>query len=327
MKVFAFSYRDFDEAPHFTEISKELGIELGISREKPTIDNIRLAEGYDALSVLTTPVDAAMMDELADMGIKMVSTRTVGYEHVDLEAARRHGIHVSNGSYPPNSVADYAIMLMLMATRKIKHIMARGDMHDFTLEGNLGRDFSSFTVGIVGTGRIGATVIKHLTGFGVKILAYDPYPNPELDRYATYATLDEIWRECDLISFHVPLLDSTYHLVNAESLAKMKDGVVLVNTARGGVIDSDALIDALASGKVGAAGLDVVENEFNMYYYDLKNEPFLHKQLATLKSFPNVIVTPHMAFYTDDDVRGMVSTSLHSIKLELTGQDNPWRVL
>ena len=327
MKVFVFSYRDFDEAEPFAQVSEELGIELGVSPEKPTMETLHLAEGYDAISIFTTPINEEMMAEISAMGIKMISTRTIGYEHVDLDAAKKYGIRVSNGSYPPDNVADFAIMLMLMATRKVRQMMQRADLHNFSLQGNLGRDFSSFTVGVVGTGRIGATVIEHLSGFGVKILAYDVRQNPTVAQRAQYVSLEEIWKQCDLITFHAPLLESTFHMVNAESLQQMKDGVVLVNTGRGGLIDTEALIEALASGKVGAAGLDTVENEFSMYYYNLENEPFLHQQLATLKSFSNVIVTPHMAFYTENGMRGMVSSSLHSIQLELTGQDNPWRVL
>lgn len=327
MKVFVFNYRDFDEAEYFTKESEALGVELGICRETPTLANIDLAAGYDCISIITTPIDAALMKRIKELGIKMVSTRTIGYDHVDIKAAKELGIKVSNATYSPNGVADYAIMLMLMASRKMKHIMERADIRDFSLKGIQGREFASFTVGIIGTGRIGRTVVRHLSGFGCRILAYDLYESEEVKQYATYVPLEEIWQQCDLISFHAPLTDENFHMVNAETIAKMKDRVILVNTARGGLIDSQALIDAIESGKVGAAALDVVENEFNLYYYDLKSQVLQNRELAILKSFPNVIVTPHMAFYTDRDVHDMVYASLKSCLLEEAGEENPWRVL
>ena len=252
MKVFVFNYRDFDEAEYFTKESEALGVELGICRETPTLANIDLAAGYDCISIITTPIDAALMKRIKELGIKMVSTRTIGYDHVDIKAAKELGIKVSNATYSPNGVADYAIMLMLMASRKMKHIMERADIRDFSLKGIQGREFASFTVGIIGTGRIGRTVVRHLSGFGCRILAYDLYESEEVKQYATYVPLEEIWEQCDLISFHAPLTDENFHMVNAEIIAKMKDRVILVNTARGGLIDSQALIDAIESGKVGA---------------------------------------------------------------------------
>lgn len=327
MKVCVYSCRDFDERPEFEKISKELNIELVITNEKPTMDTLYLANGCNAISILTTPINYDLMKAFKDLGVEMISTRTIGFDHVDMEAAKKLNMHISNATYSPNDVADYAIMLMLMCTRKMKHIMNRADIRDFSLNGIMGRHFSDFTIGVIGTGRIGRTVIKHLQGFGVKVLCYDPYP-ADLGEMATYTSLDEIFANCDLITFHTPLNETNFHLLNANTLAKCKDGVIIINTARGGLIDSDALIDALASKKVGAAGLDVVEDEFAMYYYNLSNEPFLHKNLAILKSFPNVVVTPHMAFYTDRDVYEMVYSSLHSINDELVLKtNNPWRLI
>lgn len=327
MKIFVFNYRDFDEAEYFTRISKELGVELGICREKPTLETIEQAAGYDCISIITTPIDAELMWRIKELGIGMISTRTIGYDHVDLNAAKELGIKVSNATYSPNGVADYAIMLMLMASRKMKHIMERADIRDFSLKGIQGREFASFTVGIIGTGRIGRTVVRHLSGFGCRILAYDLYENEEVKQYADYVPLEEIWNQCDLISFHTPLTEENFHMVNGDTIAKMKDRVILINTARGGLIDSQALIENLENGKIGAAALDVIENEFNLYYYDLKSEVLSNRELAVLKSFPNVIVTPHMAFYTDQDVHDMVYASLKSCLLEAKGEENPWKVL
>lgn len=326
MKVFVFSYRDFDEAEYFTKCSQELGIELGICREAPSLENLNLAEGYEYISILTSKIDSPLLEKMKELGIRMISTRTIGYDHIDCAKARELGIQISNAPYSPNGVADYAIMLMLMASRKMKHIMERSDIQDFSLKGIQGREFASFTVGIVGTGRIGKTVLKHLSGFGCKLLAYDLYPSQEAEQYATYVSLEELFAQCDLISLHTPLTEDNYHMINAESISRMKDRVILVNTARGGLIDSEALIEGLEKGKIGAAALDVVEKEFGLYYFDLKSEVLDNRELAILKSFPNVIVTPHMAFYTDQDVHDMVYASLKSCLLESRGEENPWRV-
>ncbi len=327
MKIFVFSYRDFDEAEHFTAEAKRTGVTLGICRSAPTMETVGQAAGYDCISILTTPLDAQLLRELKRLGIRMISTRTIGYDHIDIKEAERLGLKVSNASYSPDGVADYAIMLMLMASRKIKRILQRADIQDYTLPGIQGREFSAMTVGIVGTGRIGRTVARHLSGFGCEVLAYDPFPSEETKRYARYVPLEEIWRSCDLITFHTPLTEDNFHMVNRETIARMKDRAILVNTARGGLIDSEALIEGVESGKIGAAALDVVEDEFGMYYYDRKSDVLKNRSLAVLKSFPNVIVTPHMAFYTDRDVSDMVHASVESCLLEAEGKENPWKVL
>lgn len=327
MKIFVFSYRDFDEAEHFTEEAKRTGVTLGICRSAPTMETIGQAAGYDCISILTTPLDAPLLREIKRLGIRMISTRTIGYDHVDVKEAAALGLKLSNASYSPDGVADYAIMMMLMASRKMKRIMQRSEIQDYTLPGIQGREFSAMTVGIVGTGRIGRTVARHLSGFGCTVLACDKYENDETRQYARYVPMEEIWRSCDLISLHLPLTDENYHMVNRETIAKMKDQAILVNTARGSLVDSEALIEGIENGKIGAAALDVVEDEFGMYYYDRKSDALINRPLAILKSFPNVIVTPHMAFYTDRDVKDMVHASVESCLLEEKGEENPWKVL
>lgn len=326
LKIGVFNYRAFDEAKHFQEISRELGIGLVICESAPTVSNIHLARGCDALSIITTPVDAGLMKEIHKLGVRMISTRTVGFDHIDLQAAAELGIRVSNASYAPDGVADYAIMLMLMATRKMKRIMERAHIQDFSLEGIQGRNFANLTVGIVGTGRIGQTVIRHLSGFGNPVLACSPQEAEEVKKFAQYVSFDELIRRSDIISLHAPVDETNFHMINAETIAGMKDGVILVNTARGALIDTKALLDAIESGKIGAAALDVIEEESGLYYHDLKSSVLSHRDLAVLRSYPNVIVTPHMAFYTEQSVRDMVYTSLKSCLLEAEGRDNPWRV-
>ena len=327
MKIFVYNYREFDEAEYFQRFSEEYGVELGICTDAPTLENAHLAEGYEYVSIITSKIDGELMERFHRLGVKMVSTRTIGYDHVDIETAKRLGIHVSNVTYSPECVADYTVMLILMSIRKMKRIMQRAEVNDFSLPGIQGRELPNFTVGVLGTGRIGRAVIRDLSGFGCRILAYDKYENEAVKEYAQYADLDTIYRECGLITLHMPLLDDNFHLIDKEAIGKMKDGVVIVNTARGGLIDTKALIEGIERGKVGAAGLDVIEDEFGMYYYDRKSDVLSKRDLYILRGFPNVVVTPHMAFYTDQAVSDMVRHSIESCILHAQGKEDPWTVV
>ena len=327
IKIFVYNYREFDEAEYFQKFSEEYGVELGICTDAPTLENAHLAEGYEYVSIITSKIDGELMERFHRLGVKMVSTRTIGYDHVDIETAKRLGIHVSNVTYSPECVADYTVMLILMSIRKMKRIMQRAEVNDFSLPGIQGRELPNFTVGVLGTGRIGRAVIRDLSGFGCRILAYDKYENEAVKEYAQYADLDTIYRECGLITLHMPLLDDNFHLIDKEAIGKMKDGVVIVNTARGGLIDTKALIEGIERGKVGAAGLDVIEDEFGMYYYDRKSDVLSKRDLYILRGFPNVVVTPHMAFYTDQAVSDMVRHSIESCILHAQGKEDPWTVV
>lgn len=327
MKVFVYSCRAFDEDEHFERFSREFQIELGICRDAPTMENAHLAAGYDAVSIITTKVDGELVEKFHELGVRMISTRTIGYDHVDLKRARELGVHVGNATYSPNCVADYAVMLMLMSIRKMKRIMQRAEINDFSLQGIQGRELPNFTVGVIGTGRIGQAVLRNLSGFGCKLYAHDLYENETAKKYAEYVPLEELYEKCDLISLHMPLTEDNFHMINEESIGKMRDGVVLINTARGGLIDTRALIDGIERGKIGSVGLDVIENEFGMYYFDRKSDILDKRDLYILRGYPNVIVTPHMAFYTDQAISDMVKHSLQSCLLEYEGKEDPWRVV
>lgn len=327
MKLFVYSYREFDEAEFFQKFAEEYQVELGICHDAPTMENAYLAEGYPYVSIITTKIDEDLMNRFHALGVKMISTRTIGYDHIDLEAARKCGISVGNVTYSPECVADYTVMLMLMSIRKMKRIMQREEINDFSLPGIQGKEMPNFTVGVLGTGRIGRAVICDISGFGCKIYAYDQYENDEVKKYAQYASLEEIYEKCDMITLHMPLTEANMHLIDAEAIQKMQDGVVLINTARGGLIDTKALIDGLESGKIGAAGLDVIEDEFGMYYFDRKSDVLSKHDLYILRGFPNVIVTPHMAFYTDQAVSDMVKHSIESCMLHEAGKEDPCRVI
>lgn len=327
MKLFVYSYREFDEAEFFQKFAEEYHVELGICHDAPTMENAYLAEGYPYVSIITTKIDENLMNRFHALGVKMISTRTIGYDHIDLEAARKCGISVGNVTYSPECVADYTVMLMLMSIRKMKRIMQREEINDFSLPGIQGKEMPNFTVGVLGTGRIGRAVIRDISGFGCKIYAYDQYENDEVKKYAQYVSLDEIYEKCDMITLHMPLTEENMHLIDAEAIQKMQEGVVLINTARGGLIDTKALIDGLESGKIGAAGLDVIEDEFGMYYFDRKSDILSKRDLYILRGFPNVIVTPHMAFYTDQAVSDMVKHSIESCMLHEAGKEDPCRVI
>lgn len=326
MQITVYNCRPFDERALFTEYAKELGVELVLCADAPDLDNVSLSRGSRCVNVITSKIDAALIHAFRENGVEYITTRTIGYDHIDIEAARACGIKVGNAPYGPNGVADYTVMLILMSIRRMGAILGRTALQDYTLAGLNGRELRDLTVGVIGTGRIGATVVKDLSGFGCRVLAHDLYEKEEVKQYAAYAPLAQIWREADVITLHMPLTQDNRHLINAKTIAQMKDGVVIVNTARGALIDSDAFIEAIENGKIGAAGLDVVENEFGLYYYDHKSDILKNRELALLRSFPNVIVSHHMAFYTKNYVETVVKDSLKSCKLYMEGKENPWEV-
>jgi D-lactate dehydrogenase len=326
MKIVVYTERD-DEARYFTHFAPLYGVELVERREDPSPETARFAEGAAAITVITTPLRAAALEALYERGVRFISTRSIGIDHVDLAAAKRQGIRIGNVSYDPDAVSNYTIMLMLMAIRNIKNISRLAAAGDFSLRAGVqGRNLRNLTVGIVGTGRIGCRVIEHLAGFGCKILAFSRSVNERAARYARYAGWEELLAESDIISLHLHPTPETVHLINSDTIALMKDGVVLVNTARGGLVDSEALITAVESGKVGAAALDVHEDELNLYYKDLRGRPLANRSLSILRGFPNVIVTPHTAFYTDQTVSDMVENTIKSCLNFANGRENPWEV-
>ena len=326
MKIMFYALRPFDELAYAEKFSKEYGIDFAWTAEYPTKENLHLAEGCDA--ICTTPCDmsAPFVDAFADMGVRYLPCRSIGYDHIDLTESKNRGLKVSAGRYAPNGVANYALMMMLMLLRKMIPIMKRASVQDYQLKGKMGHDISNCTVGVIGTGRIGRTLIRSLSGFGCKILAYDLYPNDEVRKYAEYVSVDELLAQSDIISLHAPATKENYHMVNRDVLAKCRDGVIIINAARGSLIDTGALIDALETGKVGGAGLDVLENENGLYYYNREGDVIRNDEMSILRSFPNVIVSPHTAFYTDDAVESMIRSAYESVDCWSKGKENPYAV-
>lgn len=326
MKMFVFSMRTFDELPCFEKYCPQYGIEYDYTTETPCMDNLDLAKGYDVVNVITTVFDQPMLKKLHDMDVKCIATRTIGYDHIDVDYAKSLGMGVIHISYSPNSVADYAIMMMLMGLRRMPHIMERANIQDYTLKGKIGRELPDCTVGVIGTGRIGRTVIRHLSGFGCKMLAYDLYENEEVKQYAEYTDLDTLLKNSDVTTLHAPATDDNYHMIDAAAIEKMKQDVVIINCARGALMDTDALIDGIESGKVGFAGLDVVEHESGLYYFNRMGEPLHNPRLAILRSYSNVLVSPHTAFYTEEAVANMAENSIIGAMKYMNGEDTPYLV-
>lgn len=313
MKIFGFSIREFDEEAFLKQYCEKYNVEYDYTSQTPCLENLEMARGYDALNILTTPFPKEMIDKCHEMGIKVIATRTIGYDHIDYEYARSIGMGVLNITYSPSTVADYTIMMILLGLRKFKETMLRAQVQDFTLKGKLGREIRNCTIGVIGTGRIGKQVISDLQGFGCRIIAYDPYKDSEVEKLAEYVDLDTLLSSSDVITLHAPGINENYHMLGQDAFKKMKDGVGIVNCARGMLMDSDALIDNIESGKVGFACLDVVEHEDGLYYFNRMGEPLNNPRLAILNSYPNVIVTPHAAFYTDEAVSNMVENSILNI--------------
>lgn len=326
MKLFVYSMREYDELAFFEKFCGEYGVEFGYTTQTPCLENVELAKGYDVVDIITTIMDKPMIDAFHAAGIRCISSRTIGYDHIDTEYAHTLGMGVTHVTYNPASVADYTIMLMLMGCRKAKHIMERAAIQDYTLKGKIGREFSDCTVGVIGTGRIGKTVIDHLGGFGCKMLAYDIYEQEAVREKAEYVSLDRLIRESDIITLHAPATDDNYHMIDTQAIQKMKDGVIIINCARGALIDTDALIEGIENGKVGFAGLDVVEHESGLYYFNRMGEPLGNPKLAILRSYSNVVVTPHTAFYTDEAVSNMAENSIIGAMKFISGEHGSFEV-
>lgn len=327
MKIAFYALRKFDELPLCRQFSDKYNIDFIWTNEYPSGENLDLSKGCDAISVVPCKITEKYIDKLSDFGIKYILCRSIGYDHIPLNYAKEKGIKVSSVSYPPECVANYAIMLMLMTTRKMSQIMLRAYTQDYSLKGKMGKDLSDCTVGIIGTGNIGSTVIKHLSGFGCKILAYNKFgENEELKKYAEYVSLEKLYENSDVISLHVASTPETFHMINEDSINKMKNGVIIVNTARGTLIDSKALIKNIKTEKIAAAGIDVIENENGLYYYNLSDKIIDNDEILMLKSFPNVILTPHTAFYTESTVSNMVKKSFEAMYYYKNNQSNPYEI-
>ena len=325
MKICVYEVRD-DEKELLKSCSASLGVKALLSEEVPSMETAEYAKGCDGVSVLGQgTLDRELLTAFKTMGVKYISTRTVGYDHIDVKAAQELGLHVCNAAYPADSVADFTIMLMLMCLRHYKQAMWRGRVNDFSLGGLQGRCLSSMTVGIIGTGNIGVRVMEELVGFGCKVLCYSRHRNPEAEKYGTYVELDELYRSCDIITLHMALTDKTRHMIDRDAIASMKDGVVLINCARGGLMDTEALVEGIETEKIGALGLDTIEGEDGIVHGDHRTEILVNRDIFYLQQFRNVVMTQHMAFYTHEAVENMAACGIEGIvRME---QDGTYRTM
>lgn len=287
--------------------------EIKFFETRLTEDTVNLAKGFDVVCVFVNDIlNPAVIDALQSYGIGLVALRCAGYNNIDIEYAygRVHVVRVP--AYSPYAVAEHAMAMLLTSVRRIHKAYIRTRDFNFSLNGLTGFDLHGKTVGVVGTGKIGRVFIDICRGFGMKILAYDKFPDESYG--IDYVSLDKIWEESDVISFHCPLTDETRHMVSAESISRMKKGVVIINTSRGALVDSEALLEGIKSRKIGAACLDVYEEESDVFFHDFSGHIVSDDTLARLISMPNVIVTSHQGFLTREALENIAGTTLTNIR-------------
>jgi len=324
VKVAVFSSRPYlkDYFNGFAKQSKEK-YELVFFDTSLNEQTVTLAQGFEVVCLFVNDsATAPVVEKLAEFGVKLIALRCAGFNNVDLDKAAEKGITILRvPAYSPHAVAEHAVALVLALNRKIHKAYNKTREANFTIDGLLGFDIYGKTVGVIGTGQIGAIFAKILKlGFNAKVVAYDVFQNKELIELGiNYVSLDELYANADIISLHVPLLPQTHHIVNKASLEKMKDGVMIVNTSRGGLIDTPAVVQALKSGKVGYLGLDVYEEEGHLFYEDLSGLVIEDDTIARLLTFPNVIVTGHQAFFTREAMDKITSTTFGNISDFLSG--------
>ena len=328
MKILFFGTKSYDKQ-FFNETWKEKAyeqIEIDYVDVLLTPDTARLAHGYDAVcAFVNMDLSTPAIETLAQCGVKLILMRCAGFNNVDLKTAQKKGITVMRvPGYSPEAVAEHAMALALGVTRRLHKAYVKVRENDFSLSGLMGFNFYQKTAGIVGTGKIGAAMARICRGFGMNVIAYDVYKNPDLD-FVEYVSLDELLERSDLISLHCPLMDNTYHLINKETIAKMKDGVVLVNTSRGGLVKTDDLIEGIRARKFFGVGLDVYEEETKNVFEDRSDEILEHSTTARLLSFPNVMITSHQGFFTEEALAAISETTLQNAvafeKGESTGNE------
>jgi D-specific alpha-keto acid dehydrogenase len=308
-----------DEAALFRETAPRFDVLPTITEAAVSEATVGSAAGNRCLSVgHKNHVTNATLLALSRAGVEYISTRSIGYDHIDVKYAESVGITVENVTYSPDGVADYTVMLLLMAVRHAKSVLRRADVHDYRLNAVRGKELRDLTVGVVGTGRIGAAVMDRLRGFGCRVLAHDNRPKSFVD----YVPLDELLRQSDIVTLHTPLNADTHHLLDRRRLARMKPGAVVVNTGRGPLLDTEALVSALESGRLGGAALDVVEGEEGIFYADHGDRPPENQQLVRLQALPNVVISPHTAYHTDRALRDTVENSILNCRKFASGKQH-----
>lgn len=315
MKAIIFSAHSF-EKPFLMEINKTHQHELVFFEDKLTIDNASLATGFPIVSCFVTDnLQAEVLKILSENGTQLIALRSAGFNHVDLAAAKAANLILTRvPRYSPYAVAEFATALILCLNRKLHHAYNRIQKHNFTLDGLLGFDLKGKTVGVIGTGTIGATFAKIMQGFGCHILANDLIIDPECAKMGIeYVTLSSLYQQVDILSLHCPLTTATHHLINQQAIDELKRGVMLINTGRGALIDTIAVIGGLKSGKIGYLGMDVYEKEENLFFQDLSSSVIQDEIFIQLQALPNVLITGHQAFFTQEALTQIAQITLETI--------------
>lgn len=310
MKIAFYSTKPYDRI-WFEPLAKEYGFSIHFMEVPCNEETIFMAAGYDAICIFVNDyVNKEMIDKLYEMKVKAILLRSAGYNHVDIKAAEDKVAVLRVPSYSPEAVAEYAAALLLSVNRFTHKAYGRTRDFNMSINGLMGRDLHNKVAGVVGTGKIGQAMIRILEGFGMSIIAYDPYPVKGLD--VEYVSLEDLIKRSDVISLHCPLTKETKHIINKKTIAKMKDNVYLINTSRGALIDTEALIEGLLNKKFAGVGLDVYEEEEGVFYEDRSNDIMEDDLLARLTTFPNVIITSHMGFFTREAMQSIAIETLEN---------------
>lgn len=310
MKIAFYGTKPYDRI-WFEPLGKEYGFDIHFIELPCNKDTIFLAKGYDAICIFVNDyVDAAMIDELYEMRVKAILLRSAGFNHVDVKAAEDKLVVLRVPSYSPEAVAEFAVAMLQTLNRFTHKAYNRTREFNMSLNGLMGIDLNHKIAGVVGTGKIGQAMIQIFNGFQMHVIAYDPYPNKNLD--VEYVSLEELMRKSDVISLHCPLTAETKHLINRNTISMMKDGVFLINTSRGSLIETESLIEGLLQKKFGGVGLDVYEEEEGIFYEDCSGEIIEDEGLARLMTFPNVLITSHMGFFTKEAMQAIAIETLEN---------------
>ena len=324
MKIAMFSAKAYDR-DHFELANAQFGYKVDYFDVRLDLKTCRLAHGYPVVcACVNDDLGRDVLTELATNGTKVLAMRCAGYNNVDLQAAKELGLRVVRvPAYSPEAVAEHTIGLMMTLNRRIHKAYQRTRDANFALDGLVGFNMHGRTAGIIGTGKIGIATLRILKGFGMRLLVSDPYQNPAaLELGAEYVDLDTLFRESDVISLHCPLFKENYHLLNADAFAKMKKGVMIINTSRGALLDSVAAIEALKQGQIGALGLDVYEEEQELFFEDKSNEVITDDVFRRLSACHNVLFTGHQAFLTREALLAIATTTLENVKAFASGTTN-----
>lgn len=314
MKILFYDTKSYDRDSFQETLRKFPGVEIEYTKSDLDPRTAALAEGFDAVcAFVSSDVGAQTVEILHSKGIGLILMRCAGFNNVDMEAARKYSIRIMRvPGYSPEAVAEHAMALALAANRRLYKAYNKVRENDFSLTGLMGFNFYEKTAGIIGTGKIGAAMCRICRGFGMKVIAYDVYENPALKDFVEYVSLEKLLSDSDVISLHCPLMDSTYHMINIDTIKKMKDGVILVNTSRGALVKTEDLIEGIRMHKFAGVGLDVYEEETNNVFEDRSDEILEHSTTARLLSFPNVMITSHQGFFTREALGAIAETTLQN---------------